>query len=459
MKRFLVGLLAVTTLSISSVAGAQKFIGSPAQDLFDQASFYLEQYYFGPSQVNIVALVAKYQVQLDAACETQGLVCPYVVAEPILSVMFDELGDAHAGYLPAQALAAEQAATNNQTSPVLRLGITSTRISPDSYDRLITDVLEDGPADKAGVLYGDRWVGFDGQAWPNDDQGFVAANERFTAAIRAARSVVMNLVRGPEKTRVNIEVKGEVIPGRPRVRWNLRSDGVGVITIKDFFPQGTGAAVHAAVRQAQLRNAQGIVLDLRGNGGGQLSESAITAGAFLETPITEVLTPRHNAERDRVTYNYHRGVFTVLNANNAELARGVIEGSTVWTGKLVVLIDQNSTSATERVAYQIQRAKRGVLIGQESTGVNDTDSFRFPLVNGGAAAMPRVRSFNPDGTPFPSSVKPDIVVSDMLLTLFNAGRDPGFERALESLRAPSAASSDVSRAAFPAPLTVFPRGW
>ena len=52
-------LLIATTIALSSAAGAQKFIGSPAQDLFDQASFYLDTQYFGPSKISIAELTAK----------------------------------------------------------------------------------------------------------------------------------------------------------------------------------------------------------------------------------------------------------------------------------------------------------------------------------------------------------------------------------------------------------------
>ena len=44
------------TLAFPCAAGAQKFIGSPAQDLYDQASFYLDTQYFGPSKISIAEL-------------------------------------------------------------------------------------------------------------------------------------------------------------------------------------------------------------------------------------------------------------------------------------------------------------------------------------------------------------------------------------------------------------------
>jgi carboxyl-terminal processing protease len=427
--------VALATVALAGAASAQQFINSPAQNLFDQATFYLDTQYFGPSQVKISDLVAKYQPQLDTACAAQGQACAFTVAEPILAAMFNELNDGHAYYIPAQALAAERATQNNQASPVLRVGITSAKVSPDSYDRLITDVVEGSPADKAGVLYGDRWTGFNGQPWPTTDQGFTEANGRFTTAVRAGETVTMNLIRGRDRVRVDVNLKGELIQGRPRVKLTVRPDGIGVLAVKDFTPRGTAQAVSAAVAQAQSQNVKGLILDLRGNGGGLLNEGLGTAGAFLQTPLTEVLNPRYNADRDRISYNYDKGVFTIRDAKNNEVNRQTIPQAAVWTGPLAVLVDEASASATERVAYYIQQAKRAPIIGEETGGVANTNTARIPLINGGAAGFPTVRSFAADGTPFPSSIKPDVLIADMLLTLFNTGRDLGLEKALETLGA------------------------
>jgi carboxyl-terminal processing protease len=425
--------LAVAALALSGAAGAQKFIGSPAQDLFDQATFFLDTQYFGPSTVSIADLTAKYQTQVDAACAAQAQACPFTAVEPILGAMFAELNDGHAYYVPAQALAAESATRNNQASPVLRVGIASAKVSPDSYDRLIVDVVEGSPAEKAGILYGDRWTGFNGQPWPTTDQGFAEANQRFTTAVRAGETVTMNIVRGRDRTKIDVNLKGEIIQGKPRVRLTVRPDGIGLLTVKDFTPTGTARAVSVAIAQAQSQNVRALILDMRGNGGGLLNEGLGTAGAFLQAPISEVLNPRYNADRDRISYNYANGVFTILDAKNNEVNRVAIPQAAVWTGPLAVLVDDSSASATERVAYYIQQAKRAPVIGEETAGVANTNTARIPLINGGAAAFPTVRSFSPSGTPFPSSIKPDVPVPDMLLTLFNTGRDLGLEKALEVL--------------------------
>ena len=178
MRRTLAILLA--TIAFSSVAGAQKFIGSPAQDLYDQASFYLDTQYFGPSKISIAELTAKYQLEVDKACETLALQCGFDKVEPILQVMFNEIGDDHAYYLTAADVKARSAnTTGTNNSPTPRAGIVSrnfcetptgacafddagkltSKLLP---DRFIVGVVSGAPADKAGIKYGDRWLGYNG---------------------------------------------------------------------------------------------------------------------------------------------------------------------------------------------------------------------------------------------------------------------------------------------------------
>jgi carboxyl-terminal processing protease len=419
----------LATVALSSAA-----LASPATELFTQAEGYLQTQYFGPSTLDLNALTAKYRAQLETICAPIGETCAYEKAEPLLAQMFAELQDGHAYYLSAQAVAAERAAQNNAVGPTPRVGIASVRPDPASPDRLIADVVEGGPAERAGLRLGDRWTGFNGVPWPTDDAAYTAANARFTQLVRAGETVTMSVVRGVERKKLEVAVKGELIQGRPRVNLTVRDDGIAVLRVKDFSPRGTAQAVHDAVRDAQTRGVKGIVLDMRGNGGGLLNEGLETGGAFLSTPINEVLTPRTNAERDRVTYSYSNGIFTITDVSGQVVGRAVISNPTVWTGPLTVLVDGNSGSATERVAYYLQRAKRASIIGEPSAGVGNTNTSRLALINGGAAAFPTVQSFNQDGTPFPAQIQPDITVVGGTLELFNTGRDAVLEKALETLK-------------------------
>lgn len=94
-------LVLLASIALSSFAEAQKYIGTPAQDLFDQASFYLEFNYNGFSSSNLERLVAKYQAQIDEACAPQAQTCPFDVARRPVASMIQELQDPHSYFIPA----------------------------------------------------------------------------------------------------------------------------------------------------------------------------------------------------------------------------------------------------------------------------------------------------------------------------------------------------------------------
>ncbi len=446
----------LATIALSSVAGAQKFIGSPAQDLFDQASFYLDTQYFGPSKVSIAELTAKYQLEVDKACATLALQCGFDKVEPILAVMFNEIGDDHAYYLTAAEVKARTAnTTGTNNSPSLRAGIVSrnfcetptgacavdaegkltSKLLP---DRFIAGVVSGAPADKAGIKYGDRWLGYNGVLYssfvPGSDEYTKFAND-FGARIRAGENVTMLLQRGPTKQRVEITLKGEIINQAEQPSLELRSDGVAVLTIKDYLIQGIGQKIHNLVADAIAKGVKGFIINMRGNGGGYGSERALAQGAFMENPEFFRRAPRYNAERDSFTEGYltSAGAYVQRNAAGMEVGRIAITNPQLYKGPIAVLVNSGCASACEYFASAVQRAKRGPVIGEDTVGIGNTNSAGFPLANGGSANMPTVQAFWLDGTPLPATVRPDIVTPNYEFELYNTGVDTGITKALESL--------------------------
>ena len=104
MKKPAFVLLMVVLIGWASV-DAQAFENSPAQALFDQASYYLSFNYHGFSSTdpNSAAFVEKYQKQLDLSCFVQRQNCAYDVSVPLIKAMVEEIGDDHTNYLEADA--------------------------------------------------------------------------------------------------------------------------------------------------------------------------------------------------------------------------------------------------------------------------------------------------------------------------------------------------------------------
>lgn len=419
MRKLLVT-LAITLGSLS--------LASPAQDLFDQASFYVEFYYNGPSSLNLKELTSRYQVELDRACAPQKDTCSYDQAVPVIQRMVGELNDNHTYYLSPEALrGTRESRQGNAPSRTLRIGVTHLPI-PGSRDRLVVDVVEGGPADEAGLAYGDRIIAINGRPLselPDDNQ----AAQFLVQAVQTGRPVVLTILRGPERQRLEITLQGREINLARFPSLKKRPDGVAVLKIPDFDAQGqVGRRVHELVREAQQKNARALILELRGNSGGLLNEMIYSAAAFLDEPFV-ALVDRY--QTDRTEFRIRDGRFIVTrngqseNTNLPLLAR--------WRGPLVVLIDENTASGGEYLASAIQKAKLAPLVGVATLGIGNTTTRPLNLINGGALSISYNRAFFADGSPYPAKATPDFVVENSLEQLANSGRDLPMEKALEAL--------------------------
>jgi carboxyl-terminal processing protease len=451
MKKILLAITA--TLCASSLAGAQKFIGSPAQDLYDQASFFLDTQYFGPSTLNMTEHIAKYQARVDEACAAQGVACGTDKVEPLLEVMFDEIQDPHAYYLSAAAVAQENAnRAGTATSPVPRIGFTSLTYcetptgactfdaagnltSKLNGDRLITGVVKNAPADKVGLRYGDRWVGYNGTLYSSFNGDVTAINKfqaDFTTKVRAGETLTLNILRGGEKQKLDIAVKGEIITTSEVPTLELRADGVGLLRVPDYLIAGIGQRVHDLLRDAQTKGLKSVIFNQRGNGGGSALERWFATGAFVKAPDPMRRVPRYNADKNTVEEGFEKGGYYQRFVTRPEInATRAVTNPVLFEGPFAVLVDSGCASACEYISSSFQRAKRGLVIGEETVGIGNTNTARFGLANGGAAAMPTLRAFWADGAPLPSAITPDFKAT--AFDVFKTGVDAGLNKALESV--------------------------
>jgi len=403
-------------------------LASPAQDLFDQASFYLEFYYNGPATQNLKELTTRYRTELNLTCAPQKDTCSYDQAVPIIQRMIGELNDSHTYYLSPEALrGSRESRQGNAPSRTLRIGVIHLPI-PGSRDRLVVDVVEGGPADEAGLAYGDRIVAINNRplSEQSDDN---QVTQFLVQAVQTGRPVVLTILRGPQRQRLEITLTGREINLARFPSLRIRPDGVAVLKIPDFDAQGqVGRRVHELVREAQQKNARAMILELRGNSGGLLNEMIYSAAAFLDQPFV-ALVDRYQTERTE--FRIQDGRFTVTRNGQSENAN--LSGLARWRGPLVVLVNENTASGGEYLASAIQKARLAPLVGVPTLGIGNTTTRPFNLINGGALSISFNRAFFADGTPFPARATPDFVVENSLEQLANTGRDLPLEKALEAL--------------------------
>lgn len=213
-------------------------------------------------------------------------------------------------------------------------------------DKVVISFTHEGlAADLAGLKVGDEIVNIDGKS----TKGKTAEN-------------ISDILKGSPGSSVEIEIKSPNSSKTRKVKilreevkvpnvpfHGMVSPNVGYIVLTTFT-QNAGKNVAAALKELKKDNPniKGIILDLRGNGGGLLREAINVCNIFIPKGEEIVITRSKVKDWDRS--------FRTLNAPIDEKIQ------------LVVLIDHNSASASEIVSGVIQDLDRGVLMGQQSYG-------------------------------------------------------------------------------------------
>ena len=247
-----------------------------------------------------------------------------------------------------------------------------------------------GPARQAGIKRGDRIVSIDGHSVKR--LPFRRSLELLTGAEGTSVSLI---VRRPREEELRFRVERSAI-ALPAVRSKLvktRDRTLAHIRVLSFRVS-TENTLANRVRRLTKQGAEGVVLDLRGNPGGLLSQAVGTVSLFLEEGVV------------CVTDGVHHGRHVYRVSGKAPLA-GV---------PLIVLIDSRSASAAEIVAAALDEHDRALLVGETSYGKASVQSVR-PLTNGDAlkltTAVYRTSSgINLNG----AGITPDVEVRDLPAT-------------------------------------------
>jgi len=269
----------------------------------------------------------------------------------------------------------------------------------------VEQVLKGSPASQAGIQGGDLVVSVDGSPIAGKPIAVV------TARIKGPEGtdVVLGVTRPPSRkqrqirlTRAEVEV--------PVVNSGLRRVGgrrLGFVHLT-AFSEAAHAALGRAVRRLKEKGAQGLVVDLRGNGGGLLEEAVLSAGIFL--PKGEVVVSTSSRTQGHAVYKS--------------------PGGAIWAGMpVVVLIDGNTASAAEILTAALADDAQATVVGTHSFG-KGVFQQEVPLSNGGALKLTVGEYFTPDGANLGGNpIRPDVQAHDRLGT----PADEGLDRALEVL--------------------------
>jgi len=262
-------------------------------------------------------------------------------------------------------------------------------------DLVVLSVLPNSPALEVGVEPGDvvREVDQEPVAEMTTDEAIARIKGK------TGTDVDLRVERNGEQlaftiTRAPIEF--------PNLRSQMSGGDIGYINLVGFA-RGAGEQLHEEVERLMDRGAQGIVLDMRDNGGGLFQEGIEVASVFIEDGIITT----YRSPQDDIEYE--------------------AEGDAFEDVPLVVLVNENTASASEIVAGALQDSERAVVVGATTFGKGSVQEV-IPLSDASALKLTTAAYLTPDGTDINGrGIEPDVEVS---------GTPPGAQRAraLEILR-------------------------
>ncbi len=260
------------------------------------------------------------------------------VAELIEEAMPQVLSelDPHSSYVPKSEA---QKAAEDLNGSFSGIGV-SFVMQKDTVN--VMSVIRGGPAEKVGILAGDRIVKAD-----------------TTQLVGMPDTEVMKRLKGPKGSTVKLGIKRR---SSPELQWftvvrgdipvvsveaaYMIDDKTGYLSIKNFGDK-TYAEMIVAMAELSMRGMRDVIVDLRGNTGGYMHIAIQMVNEFLDKDRLIVYTEGRNSPR----YEYHsngKGSFQQL--------------------PIVVLVDEGSASASEIFAGAIQDNDRGTVIGRRTFG-------------------------------------------------------------------------------------------
>lgn len=236
----------------------------------------------------------------------------------------------------------------------------------------VVEVISGGPSERAGLLPGDR---------------IIKVNEEPIAGVKMPNSQVMKRLKGPKGTTVDLEIKRRGISDL--IRFKIIRDKIPIYSVDAYFMidkkigyiiinrfgANTMDEFRKAFQELKKEGMTDLVLDLQSNGGGLMNVAVDLADEFLSDGKCIVYTEGKHSPRMQ------------SNATSA----GLFE-----KGKLIILIDEYSASASEIVSGAIQDWDRGIIIGRRSFGKGLVQR-PIPLPDGSSLKLTVSRYYTPSG--------------------------------------------------------------
>lgn len=288
--------------------------------------------------------------------------------------LFTSLGDPHTQFLNPQMAASFADETRGELVGV------GARLSPDPFGALVVEVFRDGPAERNGLQPNDTITAVDGENVSGDDITSIVDRIRG----EPGTSVRLRVLReeSDEPLELTIE-RGRVQVPTATFRPVSGTD-FAMISISGFA-ESTPFQFDQALEEALRTNPRGLIIDVRTNPGGLLESAVAMLSRFVSN--RPVVSMQMRGERRQ----------TVSTPTTRELASNL---------PVVVLINEQSASASEIFAGVLRDYNRATLVGETTYGKASVQTV-LPLVDAASAKITIARYYLPNGEDISRRVDPD----------------------------------------------------
>ena len=362
--------------------------------------------------------------------------------EDVVSALLAETADEHAQYYDAGSYESYMKRMSGEYSGI---GVSLTDVGPFA---MVMDVYRGSPADKAGCQPYDVFLKIDGQEGPWTSEAVVKALEREEGSpvdvtfmrptddsLVALSDLVARCNAAPDDAELAAELAGFQLEGET-VELHMTYEKFTIPNIESrmigpygyvrlfTFSQKAAGQVQEALKSLAEQGATGIVLDLRGNGGGMVDQAVDLVSEFVP-----------------------EGVVVRIEGKNGVNERKV-SGKVVCELPLVVLVDERTASASEITAGALKDHGRATVVGVTTYGKGTIQEIR-KLSFGGALKYTMAEYTSPNGTRINKvGIAPDLVVELAEGNVVGEqGNDAQLDAALEALAGLVATAAQEAAAA------------
>jgi len=287
------------------------------------------------------------------------------LVETAIRGMLEEL-DPHSVYIPAEDLQQADEPLNGKFEGIgVRFNIMKDTI-------MVVSTIAGGPSEKLGIMSGDRIVEVDGETVA----GIGIRNKGVMDRLKGPKGthVDVGIRRGKAKELIHFDIERDKIPIYSVDASYMVDDRIGYIKVNRFSKETMGE-LHDALDQLKGDGMKDLVLDLQGNGGGMLNTAIAMGDEFLADDRLIVYTDGRSFPRE----------------DRLSDTEGRFE-----KGRLVVLVDESSASASEIVSGAVQDWDRGLIVGRRTFGKGLVQRpVRLP--DGSAVRLTVQQYFTPSG--------------------------------------------------------------